>query len=66
MWWLERNMPEDFAKPSDKAKDGEMPDTSGVPAIEVEFINPDTTDTRQRLLDMEEKLLNEQKGGGKA
>ena len=66
MWFLERNHPEFFAKPSDKVKEGETADTSGVPVIEVEFINPDTTDTRQRLLDMEDTILNEQKGGGKA
>ena len=63
MWFLERNLPDYFAKPSDKPKDEEKGDMTGVPAIEVEFIDPGTSDSRQRLLDMEEKILNEQKGG---
>ena len=66
MWWLERNMPEQFAKPSDKAKDGETDVVVGVPSIEVEFIDPNTRDTKQRLLDMEQEILSEQKIGGKA
>jgi hypothetical protein len=66
MWFLERTIPDYFAKPSDKAKDSEMAETSGVPAIEVEFIDPNTSDQRERLLDMESKLLTEQKPGGNA
>lgn len=66
MWWLERNMPDFFAKPSDKAKDSETETVVGVPSIEVEFIDPDTRDTTQRLLDMEEQILNDLKLGGKA
>ena len=63
MWWLERNMPDFFAKPSDKAKEQETSEVPSVPAIEVEFIDPDTNDSRQRLIDMEEKILSEIKGG---
>lgn len=63
MWWLERNLPDFFAKPSDKAKENETGEMPNVPAIEVEFIDPDTNDSRQRLIDMEDKILSELKGG---
>lgn len=66
MWWLERNMPDFFAKPSDKVKEVETESTVGVPAIEVEFIDPGAKDHTQRLLDMEEQILSEMKIGGKA
>lgn len=66
MWWLERNMPEQFAKPSDKVKEDENSSVVGVPAIEVEFIDPNTRDSTQRLIDMEDKILSELKDGGKA
>lgn len=66
MWWLERNMPEEFAKPSDKVKESETEAVAGVPAIEVEFIDPNTRDTTQRLLDMEEQILKDLKSGGEA
>lgn len=65
MWWLERNMPDQFAKPSDKVKEAE--DKPGlVPSIEVEFIDPNTDDTKQRLLDIENQILHDMKGDGKA
>lgn len=63
MWWLERNMPDFFAKPSDKAKDQDADSTVGVPSIEVEFIDPETSATQQRLLDMEEQILKDMNGG---
>ena len=64
MWWLERNLPDFFAKPSDKAKEEETAvDAVGVPSIKVEFVDPNTKEQRQRLLDMEEEILKEQKGG---
>lgn len=63
MWWLERNMPDFFAKPSDKAKDQDVDPTVGVPSIEVEFIDPETSATQQRLLDMEEQILKDMNGG---
>jgi len=63
MWWLERNMPDDFAKPSDKVKDQDVDPTIGVPSIEVEFIDPETSSTQQRLRDMEEEILKDLQGG---
>ena len=66
MWWLERNMPDFFAKPTDKASDEQSTDLGAIPPIEVEFINPDTPAQRDRLHEMEEKILSEIKIGGKA
>lgn len=66
MWWLERNMPDFFAKPSDKAKESETEAPLNVPSIEVEFIDPTTTASQQRLLDMEEQILKDLNDGGKA
>ena len=66
MWWLERNMPDFFAKPTDKASDEQSTDLGAIPPIEVEFINPDTPAQRDRLREMEEKILSEIKIGGKA
>ena len=66
MWWLERNMPDFFAKPTDKASEEQSTDLGAIPPIEVEFINPDTPAQRDRLHEMEEKILSEIKIGGKA
>lgn len=64
MWWLERNLPDFFAKPSDKAKDQEGSGEVGeIPSIKVEFVDPNTPDQKQRLADMEAEILSEQKGG---
>lgn len=66
MWWLERNMPDFFAKPSDKVKEAEPESVGSVPAIEVEFVDPASVSARQRLLDMEEQILNDLKKTGEA
>ena len=66
MWWLERNFPDFFAKPSDKVKESESEQPVGVPSIEVEFIDPETTASAQRLADMEEQILKDLKGTGAA
>jgi len=66
MWWLERNLPDFYAKPSDRVKDEEVDPTVTVPSVEVEFIDPETRDSTQRLLDMEEQILKDLKGTGEA
>jgi len=66
MWWLERNMPDFFAKPSDKSKNAENTENQPVSAIQVEFIDPSSTENRDRLLDVEKQILNDQKGNGVA
>lgn len=66
MWWLERNLPDFYAKPSDRVKDEETAAVAGIPAVEVEFIDPETTSSVQRLSDMEEQILKDLKGTGAA
>lgn len=66
MWWLERNMPDFFAKPSDKAKDQETNEVAPIPPIQVEFIDPSTVENMDRLTEMEQKILLEIDGGGKS
>lgn len=61
MWWLERNMPDQFAKPSDKAKEEDTTPLT-TPPIQVEFIDPGTSENVKRLEEMEKKILNETKG----
>lgn len=63
MWWLERNLPDFFAKPSDKAKEEENKGEVDIPSIKVEFVDPGTSSSQQRLIDMENEILSEQKGG---
>ncbi len=65
MWFLERNFSDFFAKPGDKAKDQET-EKRYVEPVQVEFIDPETPDTQQRLLDMEQEILNGIKGKGDA
>ena len=66
MWWLERNLPDFFAKPSDKVKEQENQDLPPVPAVTVEFVDPETNESSDRLHDMEQKILNDLKGGNEA
>lgn len=65
MWWLERNLPDFFAKPSDKAPNT-LEEQSNVPAIQVEFIDPTTEECKERIRQMDEVILNEVKSGGSA
>lgn len=66
MWWLERNMPSLFAKPSDKVKDPDNTETAPIPSIQVEFVDPGTTTNLDRLAEMEKKIFDEMNGGDKA
>lgn len=65
MWWLERSIPDSFAKPSDKAKESENTKVATEP-IRVEFVDPNSDITKQRLIDMEREVLNDMKKGGDA
>ena len=61
MWFLERTNNEYFGRPVDKAKaDEETP--NAVPSVKVEFVDPNTPDSKSRLQEMEEQILNEMKG----
>lgn len=66
MWWLERNFPDLYAKPSDRAKEDESEQIATVPSIEVEFIDPESESSSKRLADMEEQILKDMKGLGEA
>ena len=66
MWWLERNLPDFFAKPGDKAKESENEPKPTTPSIQVEFVDPATPSNQQRLLDMEQQILKDLKGTGEA
>lgn len=65
MWWLERNMPEQFAKPGDKAQIDNN-EKVGVESIKVEFINPAEKDSIDRIKDMEAEIMNELKVNGQS
>ena len=58
MWWLERNLPDYFAKPSDKLRESENSEVAPISGVQVEFIDPGTIDTTQRLLDIEKEILD--------
>lgn len=66
MWWLERNMPDIYAKPSDKALEQGENNVAPIEGIQVEFVDPNTPDQQQRLIDIENEILNVDKEGGKA
>lgn len=60
MWFLERQYSELYSKPSEKAKE-EEPQKPSVEPIQVEFIDPGTKENKDRIRDMEEKILSESK-----
>ena len=62
MWFLERTLSDFFSKPSEKAKEEETT-VQPVGKVTVEFVDPATQTSKDRLKDMEELILNEQKDG---
>lgn len=62
MWFLERTLSEFFSKPSEKVKEEENTKTP-VEKVQVEFIDPGTKENKDRIKDMDELILNEQKDG---
>ena len=65
MWFLERTQTDYFGRTQDKVIEEETT-PSTIPSIQVEFIDPGTTDNKDRLLEMEQKVLQELKGSGEA
>lgn len=61
MWFLERTYSDLFSKPSEKAKEEEAPKVQ-VEKVQVEFIDPKTKTNKDRIKDMEEQIISEQKG----
>lgn len=65
MWFLERTLPDFFAKPSDKATiDSES--KTVVEPVKVEYVNPNTQETKDRIAEMEEDLIRKFNGEGRA
>lgn len=65
MWFLERTFSDFFSKPSEKAKEVEA-DKVPVEKVQVEFIDSNTKENRDRIKDMEAQILSEQKGAESA
>lgn len=63
MWFLERTLSDYFAKPSDKVKEEEINKMS-VEKVQVEFVDPGKPEDKERIKNMEQLILNEQKGIG--
>lgn len=65
MWFLERTQADYFGRAADKvATEENVP--SAIPSIQVEFIDPNQQDSKDRLQDMETQVLQELKGSGEA
>lgn len=65
MWFLERTQADYFGRAQDKVIEEESaPGT--IPSIQVEFVDPKTRDTEDRLKNMEDLVLKELKGSGEA
>lgn len=62
MWFLERTLSDFFSKPSEKAKEEELT-KAPVEKVQVEYIDPGTKENKDRIKEMEELILNEQKDG---
>lgn len=66
MWFLERTLSDFFGKPSDKAIEQAADDKVVVPAVRVEYIDPEDKETEERVRNMEEDLLAKINGEGNA
>lgn len=64
MWFLERNYSDFFSKPNEKAAESEGDKV--VEPIKVSFVDPESKETKDRLKEMEEDILNSYKEGGRA
>lgn len=64
MWFLERTLSDFFAKPSDKVIDQEQRAT--IEPVRVEYVNPKTKDSMDRIKEIENDLEQTINGVGKA
>lgn len=55
MWFLERTIPDFFAKPSDKLSE-QSNEKTHVESLKVEYVDPGTEESKKRLKDMENEL----------
>lgn len=65
MWFLERTYGDFFNKPSEKAAQ-QQEERAVVPAIQVEYVDPNTQETQDRVHEMETELLEKLNGKGSA
>lgn len=65
MWFLERTMSDFFAKPIDKAIEASK-EQQQVEKVQVEYVDPNTQDSKERLLEMEADLEKKINGKGDA
>lgn len=65
MWFLERTQSDYFGRAQDKVLEEES-SPGVIPSIQVEFVDPKTRDTEDRLKNMEDLVLKELKGSGEA
>lgn len=61
MWFLERTFSDFFSKPSEKVKETE-PEKVQIEKVQVEFIDGDTKENKDRIKEMEHQILAEQSG----
>jgi len=62
MWFLERTLSDFFSKPSEKVREEEL-NKVPIEKVQVEFVDPGTKENKDRIKDMDELILNEQKDG---
>lgn len=65
MWFLERTLPDFFAKPTDKAVEQNQEQVQ-VESIRVEYVDPETEETQKRLDEMQADLEAKINGVGNA
>ena len=65
MWFLERTMSDFFAKPSEKTVD-EAREAAPVASVKVEYVDPNSPETKDRVIAMEAELEKKINGNGDA
>ena len=66
MWFLERTLPDFFARPSDKVASDQNGESVRVEPVHIEFVDPNSEETKQRVKEMEQDLLAKINGEGRA
>ena len=67
MWFLERTQPDLFGRAVDKvAAEEENSTVTPVTSVQVEFIDPNTDTTKDRVREMEDLVVKQLKGSGEA
>lgn len=64
MWFLERTLSDFFAKPNEKEPESERP--GAIEPIKVEYVDPNSDETKDRVAEMEQELQEKINGKGMA